>query len=53
MSADTSVKLAAEAELVNAYVSDPKRLLFILIEIGDRYAKKRNKKLFLDFLPLP
>jgi hypothetical protein len=31
------VKVAAEAKLVGAFLSDPQRLLFFLIEIGDRF----------------
>jgi hypothetical protein len=34
--ADESIKSAAEVELVKAYVSDPNRLLYILVDIGDR-----------------
>ena len=34
--ADTSVKLAAEAELVKAFAYDPYRLLYVLVDLGDR-----------------
>jgi hypothetical protein len=35
--ADTMVKVAAEAKLFGAFSSDPHRLLYFLIEIGDRF----------------
>ena len=34
--ADGSIKSAAEVELVKAYVLDSNRLLYILVDIGDR-----------------
>jgi homoserine trans-succinylase len=37
MYADTMVKVAAEAKLFGAFSSDPHRLLYFLIEIGDRF----------------